>query len=266
MSRVWLMPPAAVMSTERLVLLNLASHRRDDGRNAFPGVQRIPALTSLTPRAILKALRRLAEKGFIDAVGQSSRRTTHYALALDRLPIHPEPRSQSKANHVRSHSEPPSQSAPVEGERGSSVSEPCSSGGRTTFAGRVNVVHPIRKGNVIDTSSEPSHACQASRESPTPLLGDLGDIVKREGVNGTDLEASFAAFRAASRKRPARPPPGSGGGKGGPTPRCWRRWSRRWTGSAGRINRSERAPDSFRIPRHGWTRSAGRTSRTTPRT
>ena len=94
MNQVWLTP---LTPTEKLVLLNLASHGNDGGQNAYPGVQRIAAQTGLTRRAVQKTLRHLADKGNIAAVGRGGRGTVRYALVLDRLGDR-EPRSQSKAH------------------------------------------------------------------------------------------------------------------------------------------------------------------------
>jgi Helix-turn-helix domain len=130
MNQVWQIAPTAVTSTERLVLLNLASHGNDGGRNAYPSVQRMARQTSLTPRAVQKALRRLAEKGLLEAVGRASRGTVRYALVLGRL-ADCEPRSQSAVGNrepgsqsKKGHREPRSQSAARDREPGSPVSEP----------------------------------------------------------------------------------------------------------------------------------------------
>ena len=136
MNQVWLTP---LTPTEKLVLLNLASHGNDGGQNAYPGVQRIAAQTGLTRRAVQKTLRHLADKGNIAAVGRGGRGTVRYALVLDRLGDR-EPRSQSKA-HDR---EPRSQSATPDCEPRSRGGEPRSRGGRTTFAEGANHVRPIR--------------------------------------------------------------------------------------------------------------------------
>lgn len=86
MNRVWLLPPDVISSTQRLVLLNLASHGDDRGLNAYPSVERMARQTSFTPRAVQKALRHLADTGFITAVGRTSRGTIRYALVLERIP------------------------------------------------------------------------------------------------------------------------------------------------------------------------------------
>src|ERR1017187_9336214 len=57
-NRVWAVPPDAISSTEKLVLLNLADHAADDGGNAFPAVATIARETSLSDRAVQKSLRR----------------------------------------------------------------------------------------------------------------------------------------------------------------------------------------------------------------
>lgn len=127
MNAVFQIDPSAVTATERLVLLNLANHGNDRGRNAFPSVSRIARQTSLGRRAVQKALRRLQQKGLIVAVGNAKRGVGRYALALKtirtcehgspqpanhvRRPanhVRPtcEPRSPSPANHVRTTCEP----------------------------------------------------------------------------------------------------------------------------------------------------------------
>lgn len=106
MNLVWQLDAREVSSTERLVLLNLASYANGNGTNAFPSVQRIARQTSLTRRGVQKALRRLCEKRLIVADGLVGR-VVRYTVDLEG-----EPRSHYESNE----GEPRSQSGPVEGE------------------------------------------------------------------------------------------------------------------------------------------------------
>jgi hypothetical protein len=133
MESVLQMSPAATNHTERHVLTILAWHAQANGRNAFPSVQRIHRMTSLSPRAIQKALRRLSAKGFIMVDGLASRRSVTYTVdvaACDRArgshsdAVDREPDSQSASDCERG-----SQSEAPDGERRSPVREP-DSGGR----------------------------------------------------------------------------------------------------------------------------------------
>jgi hypothetical protein len=96
MNLVWLVLSSAITSTQKLVLLCLASHGNDDGQNAYPSVQRLAGQTALTPRAVQKALRHLANNGFIVAVGVASR--TRFGMRSSSNG------SAATANHVRGQS------------------------------------------------------------------------------------------------------------------------------------------------------------------
>jgi hypothetical protein len=85
MNTVFQLDPSAITATERLVLLDLANHGNDRGRDAYPSVARIAAETSLTPRAIYDALGRLRRKGLIVKTGTTTGGVIRYALVLKRL-------------------------------------------------------------------------------------------------------------------------------------------------------------------------------------
>jgi len=83
--QVFCIEPKAISSTARLVLLSLASHAHRDGSNARPSVRTIARETSLSPRAIHKALDNLKEKRFIEPVGRTHRGVVHYQVNLAAL-------------------------------------------------------------------------------------------------------------------------------------------------------------------------------------
>ena len=96
-----------ISPTERLVLLILAWHADKTGGNAYPSVARMARQTSLTRRAVQKALRRLMEKHFIGTDGRGPGSAVRYTLdltAADRERGTPSPRerrSPPPANVVR---------------------------------------------------------------------------------------------------------------------------------------------------------------------
>jgi hypothetical protein len=99
-------PPEAITATERLVLLVMAWYADSNGRDSFPAVPTVTKRSSLTRRAVQKALRRLAEKGYLVVVGQRSRGALNYSIRLAALE-HCEPRSQSKARDCERRSQSP---------------------------------------------------------------------------------------------------------------------------------------------------------------
>lgn len=127
MSVVWEWPLPA---SEKLVALKLADCADDQGRNSYPAVATIAAVCGLTRRGVQKVLRRLEERGCIEAqAGQPTRcATVVYRVRLEAIvTAHDAPPAEAEgANDVRG------------GEPGSR--EPSSPGGRTTFAGGANVV------------------------------------------------------------------------------------------------------------------------------
>jgi hypothetical protein len=59
----------SISSTEKLVLLALADHARDDGTGAYPAVNTLARKTSLSRRGIQKILRRLEQASLIAQKG-----------------------------------------------------------------------------------------------------------------------------------------------------------------------------------------------------
>jgi len=94
--------PSAIDSTARLVLWNLASHENNNG--AFASVATMARETSLSPRAIHQALKRLKRQQFVAPVGHTSRRIVRYQLnqaVLQREAYDPDRRADLPLNHVQ---------------------------------------------------------------------------------------------------------------------------------------------------------------------
>src|SRR5262249_42545246 len=153
------LPSAAVNPCERLVLLVLAWHADQNGRNAWPSVRTISRKTSLTERAVQKILVRLKEKRLIAIESKAARRSVRYAVALDEL--HRELRSQSSPD-----CEPSSQSPQADCEPSSPHPERSSPSPRTTFAPTPNEVHPIRPVTVRESSWEEEPRAARARALP----------------------------------------------------------------------------------------------------
>jgi Helix-turn-helix domain len=92
----------SIPSTEKLVLLAMADHAREDGTGCYPSIKRLARKTSLTRRGVQKVLRRLCEGGFAKDTGKLSRYgTVEYTIDLERgcerrsLPLPPEVRTAS---------------------------------------------------------------------------------------------------------------------------------------------------------------------------
>lgn len=77
-------------SSEKLVLLAMADHARDDGTGCYPSVDRLARKSSLSRRGVQKIARRLEQAGLIEPSKVSrGRRSTEYRITLDNR----EPRS-----------------------------------------------------------------------------------------------------------------------------------------------------------------------------
>lgn len=65
-----------------LVLLVLADHAHDDGDGAYPSVAKIAKKARLTRRGVQLALRRLTERGAINATGHGPKGTVAYRVVM----------------------------------------------------------------------------------------------------------------------------------------------------------------------------------------
>ena len=80
-----------ISSTEKLVLLAMADHARDDGTGCYPSIELLARKTSQSRRGVQKIMRRLEEERGLIAPSQISRgrRSTEYKITLENR----EPRS-----------------------------------------------------------------------------------------------------------------------------------------------------------------------------
>jgi hypothetical protein len=79
-----------ISSAEKLVLLAMADHARDDGTGCYPSIGTLARKTSQTTRGVRKIMRRLEEAGLISPSRVShGYRSTEYKITLEN----PEPRS-----------------------------------------------------------------------------------------------------------------------------------------------------------------------------
>jgi hypothetical protein len=179
--------PDVVTAPERLVLLALAWHADEHGRNAWPAVGTLARKTSLTRRGVQKILHKLTQKGFLYVESVEARRSALYAIDMAALDC--ERYSQSA---------PPS--SPVD-------CEPRSQGGRTPFAGGAN---PVRRGGEPRSPDPYVNRPVTVREeesgagAPGPLTTNAKSEEGDERGNGSSSR-SIAAIRqqmAASMRRP----------------------------------------------------------------
>lgn len=105
---VWQLDPRTVTPTERLVLLALADHCDNGGRNAYPAVRTLERRTSLKRRAVQVTLRALASKGLILSEGVMPRGAVRYALDLGAIERHrfAEPSDEGADRACSAQSEP----------------------------------------------------------------------------------------------------------------------------------------------------------------
>jgi hypothetical protein len=166
-SAVLKLTSAAVTSSERLVLLDLAYHAHHDGGSAWPAVRTIAAETSLSRRAVQKILPRLLHKGFIAIEGRMSRGAIRYALDLQALDR--ERRSQTATTETGVHCEPCSRTTDGDCEPGSLGGEPGSPGGANHVRGGGEPGSPDLSFN---RNSEPSQKKNYSADAPANSVSD----------------------------------------------------------------------------------------------
>ncbi len=77
--------PAIVTPSERLVLLALAWHADEHGRNAWPAVSTLCRKTSLCRRSVQMILPKLKQKGLVYVQSVAARRSVRYAVDLATL-------------------------------------------------------------------------------------------------------------------------------------------------------------------------------------
>jgi Helix-turn-helix domain len=73
-----------VCSSDKLLLLAMADHARDDGTGCYPSVATLARKTSVTTRSVRRILKRLKSSGLIVAEGKSRLETIEYTISLDR--------------------------------------------------------------------------------------------------------------------------------------------------------------------------------------
>lgn len=83
--------------SQKLLLLAMADHARDDGTGCYPSVSRLAKKTSMTRRGVQKVMGALKSSGRISPVNLRSDGVFEYRITIEGG----EPRSQGGANHVR---------------------------------------------------------------------------------------------------------------------------------------------------------------------
>lgn len=71
-------------SMDRLVLLALASKADDNGRNCFPSVDGICAMTLMNRKTVFTAIARLADRGLLSVRKRGCTNSNEYVLHIDR--------------------------------------------------------------------------------------------------------------------------------------------------------------------------------------
>lgn len=187
MSLVW---SWSLPATEKLVALKLADCADDAGRNAWPAVATIATDCGLTRRGAQKLLRRLEERGCIapEAEQHTRRGTVAYRVLLNAV-VEPEPASDGPS---------------YEGANDVRGGEPCSQGGRTTFAEGANHVRGggeprspdpsvIRQGSI---SEHNARAREVNGRRPHPL----DDAMPRLLISAASLAQFDHLWHAYPRK------------------------------------------------------------------
>ena len=153
-------------SSEKLVLLAMADHADDTGKNCFPSIPRIARKSSMTRRGVQKVLRRLEEKGRIRPVGRRADGTIEYAITLQGG----EPYSRGERSSRRTVDAEGANQSAKGGERGSPESS-------------VTVIEPP-KSTQAKTRPSPSLAFRGAHlmitEKQDRLLGEAFPWIARQ--------------------------------------------------------------------------------------
>jgi hypothetical protein len=120
----WVLHRCTAGGTDKLVLLGIATHADELGRNAWPSVSTLARYASVSERSVQSALRRLNRDGWLDievnAGGLSDmrkdRRPNRYTVNMDGV-IAASPRSErgeeSRSHGVKLASPKPSKNHPL---------------------------------------------------------------------------------------------------------------------------------------------------------
>lgn len=161
-----------VAAGEKLVLLAMADHARDDGSGCYPSIELLARKTSQSRRGVQKIMRRLEDAGLIapSEVSRGGRHcSTEYKLTLWNSSANSEPRSLFGSTQPRT------------GRRKTANwetpnREPGDAKQRTTFARTISNRHEPSKNLRPLARPSPSAACgnlgpDSSEESQKPWLG-----------------------------------------------------------------------------------------------
>ena len=148
-----------VAAGEKLVLLAMADHARDDGTGCYPSIELLARKTSQTRRGVQKIMRRLEDAGLIapSEVSRGGRhRSTEYKLTLWKSAPNCEPRSLFASTLPRTRRRETANQETPNRELGDAKQ-------RTRFA------------RTISNRHEPSENLRPlTRPSPTAACGNLG--------------------------------------------------------------------------------------------
>ena len=85
---VRVMHEVQVTRPQQTVLLAMAEHAGDDGKNCFPSIDRIAWKANYKPRAVEDIMRGLRDEGIIvEVAAPTSNRPTEYEIHLEKAPL-----------------------------------------------------------------------------------------------------------------------------------------------------------------------------------
>jgi hypothetical protein len=185
-----------VPSSEKLVLLAMADHARDDGTGCYPSIELLARKTSRSRRGVQKIMRRLEDAGLISPSRVSRggpRRSTEYTLTL----------ANREQGSLFSSAQPRT-AGPETANPSASNREPQSAKPRTRFARTVrnhqetsrNLARPEPRNSSLPVENEnpqwpdsrrryveigilTKHATELLTRDPEKSLGDLSEELKQ---------------------------------------------------------------------------------------
>lgn len=78
----WVWDHSTAVGTELLMLLAIADHASDDGRDAWPSIKTLARRTRLGERTVQRVLKRLADEGQLIIYPGGGRRSNHYEIPM----------------------------------------------------------------------------------------------------------------------------------------------------------------------------------------
>lgn len=174
-----------VPSVEKLVLLAMADHARDDGTGCYPSMGGLARKTSQSRRGVQLIVRRLERKGLLTAtfISNGGRgKATEYRISLENM--------GQKALNFRGES-PPDSSRSSEGGSANGVRSSSANGVRSTRGTECEQEGPLLRTGFAGSANDSARNCErGSHES----LGTIIEPSRNEDEEDVVIVVAFSAL------------------------------------------------------------------------